>query len=62
MKIYTIQGKLINTLIDENNAPGRYQIMWNGTDKNGKEVNSGLYLIRLQAGRQVMTRSVEIIK
>ncbi|HDO06436.1 MAG TPA: T9SS type A sorting domain-containing protein, partial [Bacteroidetes bacterium] len=62
LKIYTIQGKLINTLIDENNAPGRYQIMWNGTDKNGKEVNSGLYLIRLQAGRQVMTRSVEIIK
>jgi hypothetical protein len=36
--------------------------MWNGTDENGKEVISGLYLIRLQAGRQVMTRSVEIIK
>lgn len=61
LKIYTIQGKLINTLIDDNKSPGKYEIMWNGTDKNGKGVNSGLYLIRLQAGRQIMTRSVQYI-
>ncbi len=62
IKIYDLQGKLINTIIDKTQAPGKYEIMWNGTDKNKKEVNSGLYLVRLQAGRQFITRSVEIIK
>jgi len=62
IKIYDLQGKLINTILEKKQAPGKYQIMWNGTDKNGKEVKNGLYLVRLQAGRQIMTRSVEIIK
>lgn len=62
IKIYDLQGRLINNLLEKKQAPGRYQIKWNGTDKNKKEVKSGLYLIRLQAGRQFMTRSVEIIK
>lgn len=62
IKIYDLQGRLINTILEKKQAPGRYQIKWNGTDKNKKEVKSGLYLIRLQAGRQFMTRSVEIIK
>lgn len=62
IKIYDLQGELINTLINEKKKKGEYKIIWNGTDKNGKEVNSGLYLICLQAGRQIMTRSVEFIK
>lgn len=62
IKIYDIQGKLINTLLEQKQTPDKYQIMWKGTDKNNKEVKSGLYLIRLQTGRQFMTRLVEIIK
>jgi hypothetical protein len=62
IKIYDLQGKLINTILEKKQAPGKYQIMWNGTDNNGKEVKCGLYLVRLQADRQFITRSVEIIK
>jgi hypothetical protein len=46
IKIYDLQGKLINTLIEKKQIPGRYEIIWNGTDKNKKEVISGLYFIR----------------
>ena len=62
LKIYTIQGKLINTLMDENKSPGKYEIIWNGKDRNGKEISPGLYLVRLQSGRNILTRSVEYIK
>ncbi len=62
IKIYDLQGQLINTIIEKKQSPGNYRIMWNGTDKNKKEVNNGLYLIRLQAGRQFITRSVEVMK
>jgi hypothetical protein len=62
IKIYDLQGKMVSTILDKKQTPGKYQIMWNGTDKNGKEVKSGLYLIRLQAGRQFRTRPLEIAK
>ncbi len=62
IRIYTMQGKLINTLIDENKSPGKYEITWNGKDNNGKGGSSGLYLVRLQSGRNILTRSVEYIK
>lgn len=58
VKILNLEGKLINTLTNENKTPGRYSINWEGKDFNGKEVSPGLYLVRLQAGRHVVTRSV----
>ncbi|MCK5840325.1 MAG: BNR-4 repeat-containing protein [Bacteroidales bacterium] len=62
LRIYTIQGQLINTLINGNKQPGEYELIWNGKDLNGKEIKTGLYLIRLQSGRNILTRSVEYIK
>lgn len=62
IKIYSIQGKLINTLINDNKLPGEHVIIWEGKDKNGKGVDNGLYLVRLQSGNNIITRSVEYIK
>jgi hypothetical protein len=62
INIYAINGVLINKLLDETTPPGAYKTIWNGKDQNGKEVKPGIYLLRLQAGRKVMTRSVEFIK
>lgn len=60
--IYSLKGELIKTIIDKKLAPGVHKTKWNGTDKNGKEVKNGLYLVRLQVDKQIMTRSVELIK
>lgn len=62
IKIYNLAGELLKTVLNKKQAPGMYKNIWNGKDKNGKEVSPGLYLVRLQAGRQIMTRSVELIK
>ena len=62
IKIYDLKGTLVNTLSDNHQPPGHYETIWNGKDQNGKEVKPGIYLVRLQAGRKVMTRSVEFIK
>ncbi len=58
VKIYTLQGKLVNTLQNEIMFPGNHEIIWNGNDKDEKKVSTGLYLVRLQVGRYVVTRSV----
>lgn len=62
LRIYSMQGILLNTLVDEYRLRGKFEIIWNGKDKNGKEVGPGLYLVRLQSGRNIQSYSVEIIK
>lgn len=62
IKIYDMQGILINTILNIIQAPGKYQISWNGTDKNGRFVNNGIYFIQLQKGKQITTHSIEVIK
>jgi flagellar hook assembly protein FlgD len=51
---------------------GKQRILWKGTDKNGNEVKSGSYIIRLESGspprslggsgRKTVSRTVELIK
>lgn len=57
-----MQGKLINPLVDKTLSPGKYEFTWKGKDLNEKSVKSGLYLVRLQSGRNIITRSVLYIK
>jgi hypothetical protein len=62
ISIYDLHGQKITTLMNENKKPGVYRLIWNGKDLNGKEVNTGIYLVRLQSGRNIVTQPVEIIK
>jgi len=46
--IYNILGKEVTRLADnEIHIPGKYNIIWNGTDKFGKPLSSGLYFVRM---------------
>ncbi len=47
--VFDILGKEINTLFEEEISAGEYSIGWNGTDNNGKILNSGVYLITMEA-------------
>jgi len=62
LKIYDIFGNEIKTLVKEVKAAGAYQDTWNGTDRNGKKVSSGIYFYRLQANGRSLTRSMILLK
>nr|NQU93061.1 T9SS type A sorting domain-containing protein [Bacteroidota bacterium] len=62
LSVFDITGKHIITLKNNKIPRGMQRILWNGTDKNGKEVKNGSYLVRLQSGRNIVTQTVEIIK
>lgn len=47
--IYSILGTHILNLVNEKKLPGNYEVQWNGLDKNGKSVSSGIYFYRLTA-------------
>ena len=63
IKIYSILGKEITSLVDKEQTPGSYQISWEAKDSKGGLLPSGLYLIRLSTnGKSVnYTKTVKAI-
>ena len=47
MEIYNLKGQKVNTLLNDSMAAGTHRVVWNGTDKYGRAVSSGIYYCRL---------------
>ena len=62
LKVFDLRGKLIRTLADELKQAGTYQVIWNGTNDSGRQVSSGVYFYRMQAGEFVQTRKMVLVK
>jgi hypothetical protein len=62
LKMYNSRGQLVKTLLETPLIPGRYQYVWDGTNKYGKEVSSGVYLITLDSGGIKRTRKALLIR
>jgi len=62
LAVYDIRGKLVRVLHEGNMGPGFKSIEWDGKDTVGNPVSSGAYFYRLQAGRDVQTRKMVLLK
>ena len=62
LKIYNLLGQLVKTLMDDELSPGRYELIWDGTDENGEKVASGVYLYRLKTPQSQITRRMILLK
>jgi hypothetical protein len=63
LKIYNLLGKEVATLVDnEPKAPGYHAVIWNGRNKNGMRVASGVYVYRMRAGSIVMAKKLALVK
>ncbi len=49
IQIFDISGRLVRTLIDKAINSGYYRVTWNGRNRFGKLVGSGLYFCRMEA-------------
>jgi flagellar hook assembly protein FlgD len=49
LKVYDILGREVATLVERYQQGGPHRICWDGTDKEGHQVSSGVYFYRLQA-------------
>jgi hypothetical protein len=62
LRVYDISGALVATLLDEQVAAGYHQAVWHGDDEQGRGVASGLYFYRIQAGGNLETRPMMLVK
>ncbi|MCH7722215.1 MAG: M4 family metallopeptidase [Bacteroidetes bacterium] len=49
LTIYNLLGQVVTTLVSEELSAGNYNVIWNGTDNNGLQVSSGVYLYKMKA-------------
>jgi hypothetical protein len=62
LAVYSILGQEIAVLHDGVQSAASYSPVWDGKDKQGIEVPSGIYLIRLQAGGQQFVRKAVLVR
>jgi len=62
LRIYNALGQEIRTLVNQVQDAGVYSEKWDGKDNNGRQLSTGLYLFRLEAGDFVMTRKMAMVK
>lgn len=62
LAVYDVSGRLVRRLVNGDVTAGRYAILWDGSDDEGRSVGSGVYFYRLQAGVLQETRSMVMMK
>jgi flagellar hook assembly protein FlgD len=62
LDIYDILGKQVATLINETRAAGNWNIEWNGLDRYGRHIASGVYFYRLEAGSFMSVKKMVMLK
>ena len=62
LKVYSILGLEIRTLIDDVQSPGLKSVIWDGTNNQGESVGSGVYIYQIRAGNEIQTRKMTLLK
>ena len=60
--VYNSLGQVVRTLMSAQQGAGTYQVTWDGRDDRGREVSSGVYLYRLEAGFFTAVRKMVLAK
>ena len=61
IKIYNLLGQKIRTIANKKFLPGIYNSMWEGKDKNGNNVPSGIFFLVLEADNFRLTKKLLIV-
>ena len=56
--VYDVAGRLVRALVDGPQAVGSHAVQWDGRDRSGHAVASGVYLVRLSTGDEQRTTRV----
>ena len=62
INIYNTLGQQIETLVDTQYAAGFHSVRWDGKNRNGSPVSSGVYLYQIQAGEFSQVRKMSLIR
>ena len=62
LNVYDTGGRLITSLANGVKKAGWHETAWNGTDRWGNAVSSGIYFCRLRAGKTEISRKMVLLR
>ncbi|MFQ5708835.1 MAG: FlgD immunoglobulin-like domain containing protein [bacterium] len=62
LKIYNLLGEEVRTLVDEVQSAGNFQSHWDGTNKQGEPVSSGVYLYELKTSTSAQFKRMILLR
>jgi hypothetical protein len=62
IRIFDILGRNVRTLVDSYYETGLHTVSWNGKDKMGTEVTTGIYLYRMESNDFIQTGKALLLK
>lgn len=62
LAVYDVKGRHLLDLATGDYAAGEHSVTWEGQDRNGRKMPSGVYFARLQAGAGSWTQRLMLVK
>jgi hypothetical protein len=62
LRVFDVAGRLVATLLDEKLVVGPRSVVWDGRDSGGRQVSSGVYFYRLDAGEERLSRRLVLLR
>jgi hypothetical protein len=60
--VYNVRGQEVRCLVDGPMPRGRHSVVWDGRDESGAATSSGVYFVRLEAGREVRGQKLVVTR
>ncbi len=60
--IHDAAGRRVTTLAEGFYPAGESAVIWNGTDRRGRPVSSGIYFVRIETGNLTATRTMVLVR
>ena len=60
--VHDVTGQHVATLVSGHRRAGRYRLRWDGTDDAGRQLASGVYLVRLSTADVAQSRKVLLLR
>ncbi len=62
ISVYSILGQEVAVIVNAVQAPATYTASWNGKNRQGIDMPSGMYIIRLQAGEAQIVKKAMLVR
>ncbi|RMF61845.1 MAG: T9SS C-terminal target domain-containing protein, partial [Calditrichaeota bacterium] len=62
LRIYDLLGRTVRTLVAQKQAAGAHSAVWDGRDDSGRQLASGVYVYRLEAGEFKKSAKMLLLK
>ena len=62
LEVIDLLGRKVRTLVEDRLPAGSHEVIWDGTDHEGRQVASGIYFYRIHAGEFSQSRKMVLLK